>query len=171
MMIMTDKRVAEIEPTSISQITKIALILCFQYYHSSSEPLLIISQACTHNLPKPLRTPLMLSLMEQPLTRAEPDEAGNNPVTMDIRVVFPAPPQQSSYLAFIHVQWYSINRNVLCYIIRKNKIKLKSTLWKDWNENMIFEIKQGNLVIIIWSCNLWLVNPGLQICTLINALR
>ena len=29
--------------------------------------------------------------MEQPLTRAEPDEAGNNPVSMDIRVVFPAP--------------------------------------------------------------------------------
>ena len=67
------------------------LILCLQYYHSSSEPLLIRSQACTHNLPKLLRTPLMLSLMEQPLTRAEPDEAGNNPVSMDIRVVLPAP--------------------------------------------------------------------------------
>ena len=91
MMMMTDERVAEIEPTTISQITKIALILCLQYYHSSSEPLLIRSQACTHNLPKLLRTPLMLSLMEQPLTRAEPDEAGNNPVSMDIRVVLPAP--------------------------------------------------------------------------------
>ena len=91
MIMMTDERVAEIEPTTISQITKIALILCLQYYHSSSEPLLIRSQACTRNLPKLLRTPLMLSLMEQPLTRAEPDEAGNNPVSMDIRVVFPAP--------------------------------------------------------------------------------
>ena len=91
MMMMTDERVAEIEPTTISQITKIALILCFQYYHSSSEPLMIRSQACTRNLPKLLRTPLMLSLMEQPLTRAEPDEAGNNPVSMDIRVVLPAP--------------------------------------------------------------------------------
>ena len=47
MMMMTDERVAEIEPTTISQITKIALILCFQYYHSSSEPLLIRSQAYT----------------------------------------------------------------------------------------------------------------------------
>ena len=45
MMMMTDERVAEIEPTTISQITKIALILCLQYYHSSSEPLLIRSQA------------------------------------------------------------------------------------------------------------------------------
>ena len=90
MMMMTDERVAEIEPTTISQTTKIALILCFQYYHSSSEPPLIRSKH-TCNLPKLLRTPLMLSLMEQPLTRAEPDEAGNNPVSMDIRVVFPAP--------------------------------------------------------------------------------
>ena len=91
MMMMTDERVAEIETTTISKTTKIALILSFQYYHSSSEPLFIRSQACIRNLPKLLRTPLMLSLMEQPLTRAEPDEAGNNPVSMDIRVVFPAP--------------------------------------------------------------------------------
>ena len=28
-LMMTDKRVAEIEPTTISQKTKIALILCF----------------------------------------------------------------------------------------------------------------------------------------------
>ena len=33
----------------------------------------------------------MLSLMEQPLTSAEPEVAGNSPVSMDISVVLPAP--------------------------------------------------------------------------------
>ena len=33
----------------------------------------------------------MLSLIEHPLTSAEPDVAGKSPVSMDISVVLPAP--------------------------------------------------------------------------------
>ncbi|RMX52780.1 hypothetical protein pdam_00023718, partial [Pocillopora damicornis] len=41
--------------------------------------------------PRLLRTPLILSLIEQPFTSAEPEVAGNSPVSMDISVVLPAP--------------------------------------------------------------------------------